>query len=225
MSLRSVLATVAVSSIILAAATAAQAATELANGSFEAPTTGASPGSSGSYAYPGTLIDSWTYMGDAGLIDAVTGTPWFADTPPQGYDGAQYAFVQATGSVSQTFNSGAGLFKVSWLEASRPVVDGGCCKGDQTYNVVLDDVVLGSFATLSGQQFLSRSLVGPVIAHGSHTLAFVGTDLLTGDNTSFIDKVSAGVPEPASWALMILGFGGAGAALRRRRGQAVSAAA
>jgi hypothetical protein len=26
-----------------------------------------------------------------------------------------------------------------------------------------------------------------------------------------------GVPEPASWALMILGFGGAGAALRRRR--------
>jgi hypothetical protein len=27
----------------------------------------------------------------------------------------------------------------------------------------------------------------------------------------------AGVPEPASWALMILGFGGAGAVLRRRR--------
>jgi hypothetical protein len=27
---------------------------------------------------------------------------------------------------------------------------------------------------------------------------------------------SAGVPEPATWALMILGFGGAGAALRRR---------
>lgn len=31
------------------------------------------------------------------------------------------------------------------------------------------------------------------------------------------------VPEPASWALMILGFGGAGAALRRRRGQALTA--
>ena len=26
-----------------------------------------------------------------------------------------------------------------------------------------------------------------------------------------------GIPEPASWALMIMGFGGAGAVLRRRR--------
>jgi hypothetical protein len=32
-----------------------------------------------------------------------------------------------------------------------------------------------------------------------------------------------GIPEPASWALMILGFGGAGAALRRRRGAAAAA--
>lgn len=33
----------------------------------------------------------------------------------------------------------------------------------------------------------------------------------------------AAVPEPASWALMILGFGAAGAVLRRRRGAAVAA--
>jgi hypothetical protein len=33
-------------------------------------------------------------------------------------------------------------------------------------------------------------------------------------------SVSGGVPEPAAWALMILGFGGLGAAMRRRRGQA-----
>jgi hypothetical protein len=32
-----------------------------------------------------------------------------------------------------------------------------------------------------------------------------------------------GIPEPASWALMILGFGGAGATLRRRRGAAAAA--
>ncbi|MFL5298194.1 MAG: PEPxxWA-CTERM sorting domain-containing protein, partial [Phenylobacterium sp.] len=34
----------------------------------------------------------------------------------------------------------------------------------------------------------------------------------------------AGVPEPASWALMILGFGGVGSALRTRRRMAATAA-
>ncbi|MGZ3378326.1 MAG: PEPxxWA-CTERM sorting domain-containing protein [Phenylobacterium sp.] len=33
------------------------------------------------------------------------------------------------------------------------------------------------------------------------------------------------MPEPASWSLMILGFGGLGAVLRRRRGRAAVATA
>jgi len=36
---------------------------------------------------------------------------------------------------------------------------------------------------------------------------------------SDIAALNGGVPEPATWAMMILGLGGAGAALRRRRGQ------
>jgi hypothetical protein len=224
MSIRSLLTTAAIGATILAAASAAQASNVIANGGFEAPTTANAPGSSGSYAYPGVTIDSWTYMGDAGVIDAVAGSPWFADMPPQGYQGAQYGFVQITGSVSQTFSTGDGLFQMSWLEAARPSVDGGCCNGDQTYDVVLDNQVIGSFATASGQQFLSRSLVGPTLAAGQHTLSFVGTDLNGGDNTAFIDNVSAAVPEPASWALMIIGFGGLGAGLRRTRRNVASAA-
>ena len=38
------------------------------------------------------------------------------------------------------------------------------------------------------------------------------------DNFSLRAVPPGGVPEPASWALMIAGFGLAGAALRRRRG-------
>ena len=32
-----------------------------------------------------------------------------------------------------------------------------------------------------------------------------------------IDEVAAAVPEPATWAIMLLGFGMIGSALRRRR--------
>ncbi|WP_293906757.1 PEPxxWA-CTERM sorting domain-containing protein [Phenylobacterium sp.] len=67
---------------------------------------------------------------------------------------------------------------------------------------------------------------------GSYGFSFVGTgaDKVTfavttvADNTdAILDNVSvtgpavAGVPEPASWAMMILGFGSAGVVLRRRR--------
>jgi len=40
------------------------------------------------------------------------------------------------------------------------------------------------------------------------------------DNLSLIlrgDDVGGGVPEPSSWALMLLGFGSLGVVLRRRR--------
>ncbi len=40
-----------------------------------------------------------------------------------------------------------------------------------------------------------------------------------------IDSVSGGVPEPGAWALMLMGFGGVGALLRRRRANLVLAAA
>jgi len=55
----------------------------------------------------------------------------------------------------------------------------------------------------------------------SQTLTFLGrndpaTTLM--DDVSLVARdATAAVPEPASWALMLLGFGGLGAALRRRR--------
>ena len=40
--------------------------------------------------------------------------------------------------------------------------------------------------------------------------------------TADASSVAGVVPEPAAWALMILGFGGAGAALRRRTRQVLA---
>jgi len=52
--------------------------------------------------------------------------------------------------------------------------------------------------------------LGNVILQGHNTPAGV-------DYSIYWDNLSAAVPEPATWALMILGFGLTGAAMRRRR--------
>ncbi|MBW8815460.1 MAG: FxDxF family PEP-CTERM protein [Caulobacterales bacterium] len=57
-----------------------------------------------------------------------------------------------------------------------------------------------------------------VTAGGAQHLVITGT---SGGNGSYdgviaFTPVTAGVPEPAAWALMIMGFGGTGAILRRR---------
>jgi hypothetical protein len=50
-----------------------------------------------------------------------------------------------------------------------------------------------------------------------------GTISVTAPSPPAFDLRSPGVPEPASWALMILGFGAVGAVLRQRRGRLVAA--
>ncbi|THD55551.1 FxDxF family PEP-CTERM protein [Phenylobacterium sp.] len=81
--------------------------------------------------------------------------------------------------------------------------------------------------TFNGQQFNIgstgqvefRSLVGVPVTNGPQTVVVSGT---SGGNGSFAGTLSfalagATVPEPASWALMMMGFGGAGALIRARR--------
>jgi len=73
----------------------------------------------------------------------------------------------------------------------------------------------------SGWQLATMSFTATA---ASETLAFLSTGGPTGlppfallDGVSLTDVTGGGVPEPAAWALMILGFGASGAALRRRR--------
>jgi hypothetical protein len=51
----------------------------------------------------------------------------------------------------------------------------------------------------------------------------IGTDIVGGTTFNMAFSLSgAAVPEPAAWGLLVLGFGGAGAVLRRRRAAAFS---
>lgn len=75
------------------------------------------------------------------------------------------------------------------------------------------------FGTLVGEiggvyQALGTNFSGP--AWGNGTLKLYYWDSNFDDNSGFI-SASVSVPEPASWAMMIAGFGLVGAAARRRR--------
>lgn len=64
-------------------------------------------------------------------------------------------------------------------------------------------------------RLLGTSFTGPAWATG--TLVLYYWDTFTADNSNQVDVNITAVPEPATWGLMIAGFGLAGAALRRRR--------
>lgn len=71
-----------------------------------------------------------------------------------------------------------------------------------------------------------------VLAGQSYTLRLIGSAGVDGavPNASYsgvvtFAPVAGAVPEPGTWALMLAGFGGAGAVLRRRRQQVAIAAA
>ncbi len=53
----------------------------------------------------------------------------------------------------------------------------------------------------------------PVFNLGTYSL----TSIVSGSSTLRISSVAAAVPEPATWAMMLVGFGGIGVAMRRRR--------
>ncbi|MBN8807449.1 MAG: FxDxF family PEP-CTERM protein [Sphingomonas sp.] len=152
----------------------------------------------------------WTGNANAGLQNENNGAWPGAPTP----SGTYYAFIQNTGSFGQTFSLNAGTYALSWLAAGRPA---GCCQGNQQYNVLFDGNVIYTGSTTTGQAFTNiGSNPFVVTTSGNHTLTFQG--LSAGpDNTAFIDNVSlAAVPEPATWAMMMLGFGMVGYGLRRR---------
>jgi choice-of-anchor C domain-containing protein len=200
----------AVTAAGLMAAGAAGAAT-FTNGSFE--NASVDPGGAFVTLLAGsTAIDGWTVTGDS--IDYIGGY-W------QPQDGSRSIDLSgnAPGGVSQTFDTLVGhSYLVNFFLAGNP--DGGT-----------GAKVAISSAT-GGPSQSNTFLVG-----GSNTRADMGWQayqyhfVATGASTTLtfssatdtpygpaLDNVSvAGVPEPAEWALMLVGFGGLGAAMRRKR--------
>ena len=188
------------------------------NGSFEHATV--DPGSG--YVTLGagsTAITGWTVGGDS--IDYVGGY-WQAENGARSID----LSGNAAGSISQTFDTVAGkAYDVNFWLAGNP--NGG----PQTKGVTVsasgatpqtDDFTLQPTDTLGHMGYQPYSYMFNA-ASNSTTLTF-SSDTASPDG-AVLDNVSVtAVPEPAAWAMMIVGFFGLGALLRSRRKSAKAAA-
>jgi len=185
--------------VALACAAPAYAGDLIANGNFET-------GDLSSWAVSGAVANA--SEADYGVCCGFTST--HPDNRVAAFGGGGQG---PTESLSQSFLTDLGA-------AYTLTFDLGAV-GSSNINTV--DVSVGG----ASQHFDLSGVTDFDAAFGHYGLAFTGTghDTVTFTVGSFfnddidtvLDNVSIAVPEPATWALMIGGFGMAGAMLRRRR--------
>lgn len=148
----------------------------VADASFEIPVLGHAK-----YQYCPTG-SSWTFNNAAGI--AANGSAFTANNP-NAPRGRQVAFLQGTGSFSQTISFRAGSYQISFYAAQRKGVN----KSVQNFQVLIDGDVVGTF-TPTSFEYKRYSSGAFTVAAGSHVLTFQGLDSNGGDNTAFIDVVA-----------------------------------
>jgi hypothetical protein len=171
-----------------------------------------------------TVVDDFSSL--AGLT-GITGSVEIK-TPPSDGDGAppansfpagtSYLSVLGGGSATYNFASPVSAFEFDWGSID-------------SYNTLTINASDGTFTvipgTTTGLTPFPNAANGDQVAPGTNGLFQVASNsgetfnsitFASSSNSFEIDNLATAVPEPATWAMMILGLGGIGAMLRRRRG-------
>ena len=208
-----------------AAAAPAQATNLITNGDFSAGATGFS--STYSTTVNGTTADQGSY---AAVVDPSSlCSVCFPSIGDHSSGTGNMLFVDSAGSNPETFWSQT--FAVSAntsYDFSFWATSLGYRGPQPTLTVLINGVALLAPTTLpytTGETATTWANYGANWSSGSATSAtvsFFNTNLDYSYNDFALDDISfnqveSGVPEPATWAMMILGFGLIGAGLRRRR--------
>ena len=125
----------------------------------------------------------WAFSGSSGISGNNSG---FTSGNPPAPQGVQVAFLQGTGSFTQTVTGwAAGTYVLTFDAAQR----GNYQASQQNFNVLIDGNVVGTF-TPSGTSYQSYSTAAFTVTAGTHTITFQGLDSAGGDNTAFLDQVA-----------------------------------
>ena len=182
---------------------------------FLAVSAGALALAAASVASAATFIQTWTVspdgsisvsIGDSGL-DVAGGST----NPVQG--DSTHAFDSETGLFTDTFDF---LLPTGFVGSSVITFHSGGATNNLNFTGITFNAGVG---TVSGDGTSATVGLQPISVGGPQHLVVTGIgepDAAYGGSASF---VLAGVPEPATWGLMIMGFGGVGALLRNRRRQ------
>ncbi len=181
------------------------------------------------------------YVQDNIKVD-VTGTVSGVINGQSGGVGNQkYIPVNLFGTVSVSLNDGswfngfsvdAGVWKLGGGSSAVPYnfhervyYDGGLTADFYSLNAVYDGYQSFETITTQGEQ-INRIDLTVTPAGLGFQFPTNSINLIQLDNIRINDPtpLAGGVPEPASWALMIMGFGLAGATLRRRRALSLASA-
>ncbi|WP_380872054.1 hypothetical protein ACFB49_30000 [Sphingomonas sp. DBB INV C78] len=185
----------------------------LVNGSFELGNPQPGSGGFSTHGAGDTSITGWTVH--SGSVDWINNY-WDA------YDGTHSIDLAGNepGSIEQTFATVAGqVYTVTYFLSGNP--DGGDIAKQGLVaaingSVIASDTILGIKAPArDDMQYLENMF--QFTATGTSTTLRFSSNSGEGAYGPVLDMVSISpVPEPATWAMMLVGFGVVGASMRRR---------
>jgi len=213
---RHVLAAAAIAAIGLMPATAS--AQVVKNGGFESPTVAGCCNTA-----PPDSVDFWTVT--SGNVNVVNGKFNGTDTsgPNLAAEGNQYLDLVGQGGTGSIVQTLLGLTPGVVYNLTFDYSNNGFTPSSSTSasaGFSIDDLIgTVTHNTANSTDLDWRVFSGSFTATGNDVLSFAN---VTGGRNEgvLLDAISvAPVPEPATWAMMLLGFGGIGMAVRRRRKQ------
>jgi hypothetical protein len=167
-------------------------------------------------ANAGTIFDQADFNGLESFTASFTATS--ADTTVA-FFGFDVPSEDIVAGISLTANDGGNLLGQTWSFTPAPL-DSNAGQAPDAFDTGTNGLVFGAAIVDSFDEF-SQSVA--TVTGQTYDLNFV----LAGNGAApaevFATASAVAVPEPATWTLALVGFGGLGAALRSRRRPALAA--